>query len=230
MLVIEDGRAARLEGILLPAGAGDHAPEFLAGKAVARLAQLASGHMVTFAAQPPKEDRYGRLRVQAFVADGATEPWVQRALLTEGLARVSIAPDRTECVGELYAAEGRARAAKAGVWSLDAYAVRSPARLRDDIGTYQIVEGTVRAVKVSGGRVFLEFGSEGPKDFAVVISSDDLKNFRAIGVDPFSYQGETVRARGWIDRLRRSEMDIATPAAIEVIETPPLRGPILAPQ
>ena len=230
VLVLEDGRAARLEGILLPAGAGDHAPEFLAAQAVAKLAELATGHIVTLAAEPPKEDRYGRLRAEAFVTDGAEEPWLQRALLRDGLARVSVAPDRDECVEELYAAESHARAAKAGIWSLGAYRVRTPEELGGDVGTFQIVEGTVRAVTSGGGRVYLEFGSDRSEDFAVVISSDDLKNFHAIGVDPFGYQGQTLRVRGWIDHLRRLEMEIATPAAVEVVASPPLRGAILAPQ
>jgi len=230
VLVLEDGRAARLEGIMLPAGASDHAPDFFAEQAIEKLSELSTAHTVTLAAEAPKEDRYGRLRAQALLTGGSGERWLQLALLQEGLARVALAPDRSECATELYSAEQHARAAKAGIWSLAAYHVRTPAQLGDVIGTFQIIEGTVESVANGGGRVFLEFGRDQHKDFAVVITADDLKTFRSIGVDPFSYQNHTIRVRGWIDRVRRPEMEIATPADIEVIESPLLRGSIAAPQ
>jgi micrococcal nuclease len=230
VLVLEDGRAARLEGILLPAGADDHAPEFLAEEAIAKLAELATAHTLILAAASPKEDRYGRLRAQALLSDGSGERWLQRALLERGLARVSVAPDRGECAAELYAAERRARAERRGIWSLAAYRVRTPEQLGDASGTFQIVEGTVESVSNTGGRVFLEFGRDRRKDFAVVITTDDLKIFRSVGVDPFGYQNQTVRVRGWIDQSRHPEMEVATPADIEVIESPTLRGSIAAPE
>jgi endonuclease YncB( thermonuclease family) len=231
VLVLEDGRAARLEGITLPAGASDRAPEFLAEQAIAKLKELATARTLTFAAEAPKEDRYDRLRAQALFADGAGEHWLQRALLLQGLARVSLAPDRGECATELYTAEQQARAEKVGIWSLPAYRVRTPAQLADEVGTFQIVEGTVQSVASGGGRVFLEFGHDPHRDFAVVIAAGDLRTFRSIGVDPFSYQNHAIRVRGWIERVRRLEMEVATPADIEVIEAPmPLRGSITAPQ
>jgi micrococcal nuclease len=230
VLVLEDGRAARLEGILLPAGAADHAPDFPAEQAIEKLSELITAHTVMLAAESPKEDRYGRLRAQVLLIGGSGEHWLQRALLLEGLARVALAPDRGECATELFAAEQHARAEKVGIWSLSPYRVRRGAQMGDESGTFQIAEGMVRAVTKVAGRVFLEFGHDPHKDFAVVISIDDLKTFRSIGVDPFSYQNQTIRVRGWIDRVRRPEMEVATPADIEVIEAPSLRGSIAAPQ
>lgn len=230
VLVLEDGRAAKLEGILLPASAADRAPELYAAQAIARLSELVTGRTAVLAAQPPKEDRYGRLRAQVLISGSPKADWLQRALLEQGLARVDIAPDRGECAADLYAAEARARAGRAGLWSAGAYAVRGHSDVGDDAGTFQIVEGTIARVTAGGGRIYLEFGPARGKGFAVAISSDDQKIFRAIGVDPYSYEGETVRVRGWIDRLRRPEMDIATPADIEIISTTALRGSIAAPR
>ena len=70
---------------------------------------------------------------------------VQLELLRQGLARVDISPDRGECYSELYAAEGEARAAHAGIWALPAYAIRTPDTLQNDVGTFQIVFGKVLA-------------------------------------------------------------------------------------
>ncbi len=229
-LVLEDGRVALLEGIILPAGASDRAPDIYAERALDRLVRLAVGRVTILGARTPREDRYGRLRAQILLSDGSGERWLQRALLGEGLARVSLAPDRNECGPELFAAERQARADRAGIWSHAAYRVRTPEQLSDAIGTFQIVEGTVRDVTSGGGRVFLEFGRDRHRDFAVMMSAADLKNFRTIGVDPFSYRNQTIRARGWIDRVRRPEMEVATPADIEVVEAPASRGPLAAPR
>src|ERR1700690_881940 len=90
VLVLDDGRAVRAEGLLLPAGARDRAPGFLADEALSMLNDFARGRSATLAVRPPKEDRYGRLRAQVFFTHGSDEPWLQIAMLRRGLARVSI--------------------------------------------------------------------------------------------------------------------------------------------
>src|SRR5215472_1743688 len=81
-LILRDGRAAHLEGIRLPQGAIDHAPQYLAEQALAALSQLTVDQDLTLTAVPPKEDRYDRVRAQAFLGDD----WLQRELLRRGLA------------------------------------------------------------------------------------------------------------------------------------------------
>lgn len=218
-LILEDGRAARLEGLMLPAGARDHAPQFLADQALSVLDDLIHGRKVSLRAQRPKEDRYGRLRAEVIIEDPVPEPWLQLALLRRGLARVSIAPDRRECVEELYNAENAAREARNGVWSQGFYAVRPASRnLSRDADTFQLVQGKILSAEVRRDRGWLDFGSDWRRDFTVTISPDDLKAFRAAGVDPESYEGKTVRVRGWVERGRRSEIEIAGPEDIEVLD------------
>src|SRR5580704_8041506 len=91
-LILEDGRAVDVEGLMLPAGARDHAPKFLADQAISVLEDLVRGRLVNLAAQRPKEDRYGRLRAQVFIAEDVPQPWLQIEMLHRGLARVLIAP------------------------------------------------------------------------------------------------------------------------------------------
>lgn len=218
VLVLEDGRAASIEGLMLPGGAKDHAPQFLADEAIGALGAIVRGRIVTLAAQRPKEDRYGRLRAQVFITDG-TKVWLQSELLRRGLARVSIAPDRRECAGALYAIEDRARRKGAGIWSKAAYFVRHASdTFVADADTFQIVEGTILSANVRNGRGYLDFGSDWRHDFTVTISPADIKTFRQVGVDPESYEGKTVRVRGWIERMRRPEIAIATPDDIEVLD------------
>jgi endonuclease YncB( thermonuclease family) len=217
-LTLADGQAVRLEGILLPAGARDHAPEMFARWAIAALTTLATGASAVIAAAAPIRDRYGRIRAQV-LTQGNGEVSLQLRMLRNGLARVSITPDRRDCAQELYAAEEGARTAKLGIWASPAYLVRTPSQLMGEAGTFQIVKGKIDSVTRRGGRIFLDFGPLA--EFAVVISPDDLRNFHAIGVDPYGYGGGTVRVRGWIERVRgRPEIEIATPDDVEVIQRP----------
>jgi micrococcal nuclease len=218
-LILEDGRAVRIEGLLLPAGARDHAPQYLADEAISVLSDLVVGRVVTLAAQRPKEDRYGRLRAQVFVPEDVAQPWLQLEMLHRGLARVSIAPDRRECASALYAAEEGARRSRNGIWSQVMYAVRTPgAALSGDTDTFQVVKGRILSADVKNGRGYLDFGTDWRRDFTVTISPDDMKSFRQAGVDPQSYEGKTVRVRGWVESLHRPEIEVAVPEDIEVLD------------
>ncbi len=220
VLVLVDGRAIHLEGLLLPAGAKDRAPSFLADQAVSTLADLAQGRSVTVLVNIPKEDRYGRIRAQVAFPQDSDEPWLQIAMLRRGLARVSIAPDRRECATELYAAEADARKNRYGIWANPAYAVRGPDDLAGLLGTFQIVEGAVVSANLKDGRAYIDFGPDWHSDFKVTISPDDMKNFRDEGVDPRNYAGKTVRVRGFVDQLNGPEIEVASPEAVEVLVAP----------
>jgi len=216
VLVATDGRAPKLESIRLPAGALDKAPPSWTDAALSALRDLASGHLVTVAARAPKQDRYGRVRGQIFVVDDG-EVWLQDALLRKGLARVAIASDRRECAKELYAAEADARARHVGIWSQPAYAVRDARQVSgDDLGTFQIVEGRVVNASVKS-RAYLNFGTDWKKDFTATIAPDDMKTFRAEGVDPASYAGKIIRVRGIVEWHGGPEIEIASPDDIEVL-------------
>ncbi len=216
VLVLRDGRAIHLEGIRLPHAAQDRAPRFLSDQAYDALDGMARGHTLTIAAVPPKEDRYDRVRGQVF-SDDRPRTWLQRALLKAGLARVDIAPDRSECAAALYAAEAEGRAARAGLWSSSAYAIRAPDGLARDIGTFQIVQGAVVTAEVKDGRAYLDFGADWRSDFTVTIAPEDMANFRHDGVDPRDYAGKVVRVRGIVQQFHGPEIEIANPQQIEVL-------------
>jgi hypothetical protein len=222
-VIFDDGRAVHPEGILLPAGAADHAPDVLVSQALGVMTNLVHDKLVTITANPPKEDRYGRIRAQVFLPDNAADPWLQVALLKRGLARVSIAPDRRECAAQLLAAEAPARSAKLGLWAYPAYAVRNPQNVARDAGTFQVVEGKVVSANLRDGRAYLDFGTDWNNDLTVTISPDDMENFRQASVDPRGYAGKTVRVRGWVEGHNGAEIAVAVPESIEVIPDLPLR-------
>jgi endonuclease YncB( thermonuclease family) len=124
-LILSDGRAVLLEGIRLPQPEAEGGPRYLSDRALSVLTELTRQGPVTFTATPPKQDRYDRVRAQAL-----NQTWLQIALLEQGLARVAISPDRDECSPELYEAEAKARAKRAGLWAITSYAPRSPQAMR----------------------------------------------------------------------------------------------------
>ena len=183
-LVLEDGRAVKLEALLLPAGNRDHAPAFLArrrsrrsmispGAVSSRSPSSCPRRIVTAACGP---------RCSSPAATGTAG--CSRRCSGAGFARVDIAPERRECAPELYAAEAEARRRHEGIWGSEFYAVRSPTDLEASVGTFQIVEGKVLSTGMKDGRAFLDFGTDWRKDFKVTISPDDMKRFREVGVAP----------------------------------------------
>jgi len=217
LLVLHDGRAVHMEGIRFPHAAQDRAPAFIEQQAFNAIDSMARHHLLSVTALAPKEDRYDRVRGQVFSEDNP-EPWLQLALLKSGLARVQIAPDRTECAAELYAAEAQARALRLGLWAVPNYQLRSPDQLGGDTGTFQIVEGEVVSADVHDGRGYLDFGPDWRTDFTVTIAQEDMENFRRAGIDPRDYQGKRIRVRGIVQQLNGPEIEIANPQQIEVVK------------
>jgi hypothetical protein len=137
------------------------------------------------------------------------------ALLEQGLARVSISPDRGECAPDLYEAEARGRAKRAGLWALAAYRVRSPQDMKDDVGSFQLVEGKVSHISRFDGRTVLNFG--GGDGLSAVIAASDRRAFRDFDLDGLA--GRKARVRGIVqDYQGRPEIALSNPYQIEVLD------------
>jgi endonuclease YncB( thermonuclease family) len=213
-IALAGGRIVHLEGIRLPEGVLDRASGDFATTAMNVIAGMAQSGAMMLTATPPKLDRYRRLRAQVFVGQN----WLQADLLNRGLARASVAPDRTECASELLAVEAHARQARRGLWASSAYAIRTPQDVGRDVETFQIVEGTVLNASMKNGRAYLNFGADWRTDFTVTVDPDDMANFRRIGVDPTSYAGQTIRVRGWVQWRYGPEIEVPNPQGIEVVK------------
>jgi hypothetical protein len=100
-----------------------------------------------------------------------------------------------------------------------AYAVRAARALEGTTGTFQIVEGKVVSADIHDGRAFLDFGRDRHKDFKITISPEDVVRFRDAGVDPRSYEGLTLRVRGYVDWLGGPEIEASSPQSIEVVQS-----------
>jgi micrococcal nuclease len=212
-LILDDGRTAILEGVRLPGADRPVTP--VAQQALQVLKQLAVGTSLVLTSTPPKQDRYGRIRVQAF-----DHVWLQMALLERGLARVEIAPDREECAPDLYEAEARARGASLGLWALPQYAVKAAATLSPGLaGSFQLVEGKVANVGVHDGRAFLDFRDDYRQGFSATVAPEDRKAFRNAGFALEDLAGRHVRLRGVIEEFGgRPEIALSNPYQIEILD------------
>ncbi|MEO7053672.1 MAG: thermonuclease family protein [Rhizomicrobium sp.] len=209
---MKDGRAAILEGLRLPGA--DHLAAPIAQQALAELRVLALDKGLTLTSTDPKSDRYGRMRVQAF---GAV--WLQTELLKQGLARVSIPPDRQECSPDFYEAETEARNAGRGVWALTEFTVLPAQAFSAPSGSFQLVQGRIVNVASHDGRVFLDFSQDYRKGFSAIIAPEDRKIFRNSDLVPEDLVGHEVRLRGIVEDFNgRREMALSNPRQIEILK------------
>lgn len=191
-------RLVRLAGIWaapLPAGAQ---PEDQA--AVHSLADLVQGREVQLFLDRQTQNRFGQWLAQVTLAGNRGEPdrWLQGELLRQGFARAYTTVGTDALAAELLAAESQARAAVRGGWRSQDFAVRSVTALDRAINSFQIVEGFVAGVGVTGSRIYLNFGEDWRRDFTIVIARSDAARFpgRLRGLK--SLAGQRVRVRGWV--------------------------------
>jgi len=151
-----------------------------------------------------KMDRHGRHLAHLFTNDGT---WVQGEMLSRGWARVYTFPDNQALAAEMYAAEDSARAARRGIWGHRYYRVRTSKAgpLFNDVGTFQIVRGTVVAAANVRGRVYLNFGADWKSDFTITLNPKVRRRFEKSGLDPLTLEGRTIEVRGWL-RKRNGPM------------------------
>lgn len=210
-MVLADGRMAGLEGIRLPGA--DRPASAIAAAALARLRDLAA-QPLELAAFTLRQDRYGRLRVEAF-----GRCWLQTTLLKEGLARVALLPDRGECSVDFYKAESDARQARRGLWALPAFAVRRAKGFSAPAGSFQVVEGCVVNVGGSRGRVFLDFNADYRQGFSATVAPDDKKAFRGSHPALRDLAGHVIRLRGIVERFNgRPEIALSSPKQVELLK------------
>lgn len=208
------GDTARLAAIETPRLGGRDAIAWPhAENAKKALAALVLNRSVRVFHAGRRVDRYGRLIVHLFVGEG----WVQAALVQGGHARVRSYRDNRLRVGALLKLEVAARKSGIGLWQHSRYAVRTPETVARDLGSWQIVEGTVKAVAALKRVTYLNFGDNWRKDFTVQINARSRRLFRKAGMMLKTLDGKRIRVRGWV-RSRNGPLIVAThPEQIELL-------------
>ncbi|WP_460018681.1 thermonuclease family protein [Magnetospira thiophila] len=221
---IQNSREVRLVGIQapkLPLGRKNFKTWPLADQAKAALEALCLGRRVRLAHGGRQMDRHGRLLAHLYRVDDGL--WLQGDMLDQGLARVYSFPDNRALVTEMLTLERQARQNRRGIWGHPFYALRPPEGLEGDIGTFQLVEGTVHSAANVRGTVYLNFGPDWRTDFTLRLNAKARRTFEADGLDPLSFKGQSVRARGWVQKNNGPMIDISHPEQLELLALPPPR-------
>ena len=136
-----------------------------------------------------------------------------RKLLEAGLATALVVPPNL-WQHECYAAvENRARALRRGIWQQRQYQPVDASELTPRARGFRIVRGKVRRVGESRDSLWLDLS----RDVALRILKDDLHHFQHH--QPTELRGQTVEARGWLQRRRgQLRMRIRHPAALKVLD------------
>ena len=142
-------------------------------------------------------DRYGMRPVQAFDAGG----WVQGRALREGRARALPVETGGACRDAHWKAEQRARSARRGGWksAWRVHAARKPDALRERVGTFSVIVGTVRSVGVRERRIYLNFGTVWRKDVTGILATRGRGVFKGDRAEMEALKGRRVRLRGMLE-------------------------------
>ncbi len=218
---IEGAAQVRLVGLQapkLPLGRKNFPVWPLGPESKRALEELTLGRQVRLFFGGAKKDRLGRLLAHLRTASGV---WVQGEMLKRGMARVYSFPDNRAVVSDLLALEMEARAARRGIWRHPFYAVRDaadvPAMARL-FGTFQIIRGRVLDAKRIKSRVYLNFGENWRDDFTVTLKTEARRMFAKAGTEPLSFQGKTVRVRGWLKKFNGPMIEASHPEQIEMVD------------
>lgn len=208
VLDLRDGRRARLAAIQMPR---ENVP--LSKEIRANLAKIVEGKTVDLGYAGRGTDRHGELLAYVFIG----ETWLQAQLIDAGFARVATRADTRRCAVTLLKREAAARKAQRGIWANAFYRVRMVEELSADIGTFQLVEGKIVSARIGRERAYLNFGPDYRTDFTVTISARDLKRLAKEGIDPASWNGKTVRVRGWLSLLNGPEIELTHAEQLELL-------------
>lgn len=219
---LDDGSSLKLMSLSVPsardvsASVGEWTPEVEARAAVDALVR---DRRIEVVASGAFRDRYGRRVAHAYGAGReAGRFWLQSAIVDKGHARVAPLPGETMCLRELFVREAVARAKRTGLWANPAYAVRSARETRELEklgGTFQIIEGWVAAVGMSGNELFLNFGRDWRWDFTAAVDLKRSDDREGLVARLKTMKGRLVRVRGFIERRNGPFISLATADAIE---------------
>jgi endonuclease YncB( thermonuclease family) len=215
-LRLEDGRVIRLVSVIVPLPIdGDDAA---VTHAKAALGKFANGKTASVFLLSDEKDRYGRLAAQAVLIE--EKVWLEAELVAHGVARVFPSAN-VKCMTALLRHEAKARAARAGNSESEKFGVfeaENVEALLAASGRFAVVEGTIRRVGESRGRIYLDFGRRFTEDFTIIVPDRLRKSLVAQGSDPKSWRGKRIRVRGILFSWGGPAIEINATQAIELLD------------
>ena len=165
---------------------------------------------------PTVHDRYGCALARLETVSGMP---LQRALIEQGLARVSlpspsISSHGTDDVDAWLGLEEQARHAGLGHWGNRRFEVHRAENAAPQIGRNSLIQGRVLRVSENDRYAYLNFGRNWRTDFTVRLNRRLIKAER---IDPDHFTGKVLRVRGFVQESRGPLIDVTNLQQIEVI-------------
>lgn len=228
---MRDGRTIHLAGLDYP-DYDPYAPGPLCVTAVNILRDFLEGETVKISrTKDPKAGRMTRMGHEiAHLTRTSDDIWVQGMIIALGMARARTEKDNPEMAKEMLELENNARVGKLGIWEIKAFSIASPESVKARIGSFQIVEGTIKSVSMKQNRIYLNFGDNWQKDFTVMLPPESRRAFTKAGINPMDLNAKTVRVRGWVGFYNGPTIEIDHPEAIEILDSALAQNPKAAEQ
>lgn len=209
---IENGQSVHLAGIYVP-------PSFSI-KAESWLRDHISGKSLSLWHDDRQEkmpiDRYGQIIAYAQTPDGI---FIQSQMIKEGLALVMTQEGSRNLSPALYDAEEISRKEKKGLWTEGAFGIfETTDQSLIPKGQFAVVEGVILQAMDKKDRLYLNFGADWKTDFTLSVAPSVVRLFRAEDKAPANWQGQRVRARGWVESINGPLITITHPEQIEIPE------------
>lgn len=146
--------------------------------------------------------------------------WAQKFLLENGLAIAWPSPYTTTIWPLLLKAEKVGRESKLGVWNKEDPIIKSVDDVSEDPYTLQLVEGKIVNLATVRNNLYLNFGQNWRTDFTVMIPVSLRQEFSRKGQNIKSWQGKTIRVRGFVEEYNGPMIKIMYADQIELLPDP----------
>ena len=231
-LRLGDGRKVKLVGLETAI------PMELHGATLTRyLENLTLGKAVQLILGRRKTDRYGRHMAHLFVEQKGSLVWVQADLIKQGLGLVAPEPRayspgsspsaNAKCIAHLLRLEEKARKNRRGFWGNKIFQVRNAWDTRElskYIQTFQIIEGRIKRLSLSRGKIYINFGRNWKSDLTIVVNKATIKSMQP-GSDKLArlleqLERKKIRIRGWIEDRNGPLIRVRNRHQLEILERP----------
>lgn len=154
-----------------------------------------------------KKDRWGRSTgaIGWQSGDGSVDS-LQELLLEAGGARVHPQSDDFALIERCFAAEARARTAKAGLWALRRFAPLN-ANEGPQFSGFQIYEGAIVSASDRKGRVFVNFGADFRSDFTATVRAAAFRRWKS-PPELSALAGRRAEVRGYVERINGPSIEL----------------------
>lgn len=216
----QDAKIYRLAGIDAP-GLYDPTPPAWVGAATERL--NTTYRQKTFLLYVPKNqanrtNRLGQMMVHA--VHKTDDIWVQGDLVKRGEARVFPTDAHPELAESLYALERTAMTEKIGLWALPENRPLTHDTAVQGLGRVSVISGKITGVSQQASMLYLNFGTEWKTDMTIGLSSRLRQGLAKKNIDPKTWVGKAVMARGFVESYYGPYINLLTPAQITFLDSP----------